>query len=103
MEKSNMTIKTAYDIKEIQFDRNFEVMFTLYCHLPQYINRSTTKYFPIETIPETTYSTIRNLEEVEYDTQISLRYQETHVRQLVVNHVKVPKIHWSPFGRNFAI
>ena len=62
-----MTIKTAYDIKEIQFNRNFEVMFTSYCHLPQYINRSTTKSFPIETIPERTVSSIKTLGEVEYD------------------------------------
>ena len=66
-------------------------------------NQSITKKFPIKTLLKTIDSSVKSLGEVEYDTQISLRYQETHVRQLVVNHVKVPKIHWSPFGRNFAI
>ena len=75
-----MTIKTACDIKEVQFDRNFEVMFTSYCHLPQYINRSTTKYFPIETIRERTYSSIKNIGKVEKDEQNWLQHYVAKLR-----------------------
>ena len=70
-----MTIKTAYDFKKIQFDR--KIRSVVYLLLPLYINRSTTKYFPIETIPERTDSSIKNLGKVEYDKQNWSQCQKT--------------------------
>ena len=41
--------------------------------LSRYINRSTTKTFPVETLLEKTDSSIKNLGEVEYDKQSRLK------------------------------
>ena len=61
-----MTIKIAYDIKKSQFGiKKGEV----YLPLPLYINWSVTKKFPIETIPERTDTSKRNLGKIEYDKQ----------------------------------
>ena len=45
-----------------------------------YMNRSITKKFPIERIPERTDSSIRNLGEVEYDKQSKLQRQKNQAR-----------------------
>ena len=45
--------------------------------LPMNINRFITKYFPIETIWERTYFSIKNIGEVEYDKQNWLGHHKT--------------------------
>jgi len=51
----------------------------VYLLLPLCINRSIKKYFPIETIPERTDSSIRNLGKDEYDKQ---NWLQQHVAKL---------------------
>ena len=72
-----MTMKIAYDIKKTPVRPK-----SLKCGPPlillsRYINRSTTKKFPIGTLLEKTDSSIKNLGEVEYDKQNRLKLQNS--------------------------
>ena len=60
-----MTLKIAYDIKKTQLSR--KTRSEVYLVLPLHINRSITKKFLIETIPEMIDSSVKSLGEVEYD------------------------------------
>ena len=60
-----MTLKIANDVKKPQLSRKTQS--EVYLVLPLYINRSITKKFPIETIPEMIDSSVKSLEKVEYD------------------------------------
>ena len=73
-----MTIKIDYNVKKSKLIRKIRSE----CHLllSQYLNRSITKKFSIKELSEMIDSSVKSLEEVEYDNQNSLRHQKTPVQ-----------------------
>ena len=66
-EKSNMMSKVTYDIKKPQFGR--KIRSEVHLLMTLHINRSITKYFPIKAHMEIMDSSVKKLEEAEYDKQ----------------------------------
>jgi hypothetical protein len=66
-----MIIRIVYNIKNPQFHRKIQSEANLL--VPQYINRSVTKNFLIETLSKMIHSSTINLGDVEYDKQNGLK------------------------------
>ena len=72
-----MTIEIAYDIKKPKFGR--KIRSEVHLLMTLHINRSITKYFPIETLLKMIDSSVKSPGEFEYDYQNCLRHQKTQV------------------------
>jgi hypothetical protein len=91
-----MISKIVCNIKKQQLGRKIgnEGYLLLLLHIDRFI----TKTFPIGTLLEMIDSSVRSLEEVEYDKQNWLLYRETRVRLNILNeayHLFPLFINWS--------
>jgi len=92
-----MISKIVCNIKKQQLGR--KISNEGYLLLLLHINRFITKDFPIGTLLEMIDSSVRSLEEVEYDKQNWLQYRETRVRLNILNEV----YHLFPLFINWSI
>jgi len=87
-----MTLKIAYDIKKPQLSR--KTRSEVYLLLPLYINRSITKKFLIETIPEMMDSSVKNLGEAEYNKQIGFNIKKPKFSRKIRSEVYLLKSYY---------
>ena len=97
--------EAEYDIQNCLRNQEIQVWpkfrSEVYLFLLLYINRYTTKKFPIEILLEMMDSSVRSLGEVEYDDQNCLKHQKNPVRRKFRNGLRpLATVHKSVHNKN---